>query len=120
MIFGIKKSKAEELGFVGKTIYTKDSMDAISSGKLKFTMANPTTTNSGASAYLGILYTLAGNPEVLTSEILEDANVRNDLTTYFTGLEISSGSEENRRESSSLLELEHSLPHSSAFLDPNC
>ena len=62
VIFGIKKSKAEELGFVGKTVYTKDIVEAISSGKLKFSMSNPTTTNSGASAYLGLLSTLAGNP----------------------------------------------------------
>ena len=94
VIFGIKKSKAEELGFVGKTIYTKDLVDAISSGKLKFTMANPTITNSGASAYLGLLYTLAGNPEVLTEEILDKEDVRQSLKTFFSGLERSSGSED--------------------------
>ena len=94
VIFGIKKSKAEELGFVNKTIYTKDLVDAISSGKLKFTMANPTITNSGASAYLGLLYTLAGNPEVLTEEILDQEDVRKSLKTFFSGLERSSGSED--------------------------
>lgn len=94
VIFGIKKSKAEELGFVGKTIYTQDIVDAISQGKLKFTMANPTTTNSGASAYLGMLYTLAGNPEVLTSDILNRQDVRENLKTFFYGLERSSGSED--------------------------
>lgn len=94
VIFGIKKSKAEELGFVNKTIYTKDLVDAISSGKLKFTMANPTITNSGASAYLGLLYTLAGNPEVLTEEILNKEDVRQSLKTFFSGLERSSGSED--------------------------
>ena len=30
VIFGITKSKAEELGFVGKTVYTQDIVDAIS------------------------------------------------------------------------------------------
>ena len=30
IIFGIKKSKAEELGFIGKTIYTQDIVNAIS------------------------------------------------------------------------------------------
>ena len=48
VIFGIKKSKAEELGFVKKEIYTKDILDAISNKKLKFSMSNTTTTNSGA------------------------------------------------------------------------
>lgn len=64
-----KKSKAKELGFTDKTIKTKDIVNAISSGKLKFSMSNPTSTNSGASAYLGFLYTLAGNPEVLKKKI---------------------------------------------------
>ena len=94
VIFGIKKSKAEELGFVGKEIYTKDILDAISNKKLKFSMSNPTTTNSGASAYLGLVSTLAGNPEVLTSENLNDDALREKIKTLFTGLERSSGSED--------------------------
>ena len=94
VIFGIKKSKAEELGFVGKEIYTKDILDAISNKKLKFSMSNPTTTNSGASAYLGLVSTLAGNPEVLTSEMLNEEKLRQEIKTLFTGLERSSGSED--------------------------
>lgn len=92
--FGITKSKAKELGFIGKTVYTKDIVKAISSGKLKFSMSNPTSTNSGASAYLGMLYTLAGNPEVLTKENLENKKVKESLKTLFSGMERSSGSEE--------------------------
>ena len=57
-------------------------------------MSNPTTTNSGASAYLGLLSTLAGNPEVLTNEILEDEALKSEVKTLFTGLERSSGSED--------------------------
>ena len=94
VVFAIKKSKAEELGFIGKEIYTKDIVNAISSGKLKFSMPNPTRTNSGASAYLGLLATLAGNPEVLTEERLYDATLKEQLKYLFTGLERSSGSED--------------------------
>lgn len=94
VIFGITKSKAEELGFVGKTVYTKDIVNAISSGKLKFSMANPTSTDSGASAYLGILSTLAGNPEVLKEEHLENKELKEQLKTLFSGVERTSGSEE--------------------------
>ena len=94
VIFGVTKSKAEELGFTNKTIYTKDIVKAISDGNLKFSMSNPTSTDSGASAYLGMLYTLAGNPEVLTKENLEDDKVRESLKTLFSGMERSSGSEE--------------------------
>ena len=94
VVFGIKKSKAKELGFVDKDIYTKDIVSAVQSGKLKFSMSNPVTTNSGASAYLGILTTLAGSPEVLTSEMLKNEELKEKLKTFFTGLERSSGDED--------------------------
>ena len=94
VIFGIKKSKAQELGLIDKTVYTQDIVDAISSGKLKFSMSNPTSTNSGASAYLGMLSTFAVNPEVLTKENLDNEEVRNKLKTFFTGQERTSGSED--------------------------
>ncbi len=94
VVFGITKQKAEELGFVNKDIYTKDIVDAIKNGKLKFSMSNPTQTNTGATAYLGLITTLAGNPEVLRENNLEDENLKNDLTSLFTGLERSSGSED--------------------------
>jgi len=94
VIFAITKSKAEELGFVGKTVYTQDIVNAISEGKLKFSMANPTSTNSGATAYLGLLSTLAGNPEVLKAENLADPELKGKLVTLFTGMERSSGSED--------------------------
>ena len=54
VIFGIKESKAKELGFVGKKVYTKDILNKIKSGELTFSMANPISTNSGASSYLKI------------------------------------------------------------------
>lgn len=94
VIFGITKKKAEELGFVGKKVYTKDIVTAIAEGNLKFSMSNPTKTNSGASAYLGLLSTLAGNPEVLTKENLENEELKENLVTLFSGLERSSGSED--------------------------
>lgn len=94
IIFAIKKSKAEQLGFINKQIYMKDILDAINNNNLKFNMSNPTKTNSGASAYLGVLSTLAGNPEVLTLNMLEDANLINKLTRFFKGQERVSGDED--------------------------
>lgn len=93
VVFAIKESKARELGFIGRDIYTKDIVEAIKSGNLKFSMSNPTQTNSGATAYLGLLSTLAGNPEVLNTTHLEDENVKQELVSLFNGMERSSGSE---------------------------
>ncbi len=94
VIFGIKKSKAQELGFVGRDIKTKDILDAIKAGKLKFSMSNPNSTNSGAVAYLGILSTLAGNPDVMTLDMLNKESLKNDMIAFFTGLERTSGDED--------------------------
>ncbi len=90
IVFGIRKSKAEELGFIDKEIYTNDIVQVVQDGKLKFSMPNPITTDSGASAYLGILASLAGNPEVLTEDVLQDENLKEKLKNFFSVLERSS------------------------------
>lgn len=94
VVFGIKKSKAQELGFIGKDVYTKDILNAIKQGNLKFSMSSPTQTNTGATAYLGFLSTLAGNPEVLTEENLKDETLKSQLTQLYAGVTRSSGSDE--------------------------
>ena len=94
VVFAVKKSKANELGFIGKDIYTEDIINSIESGRLKFSMANPTQTNSGATAYLGLLYSIAGSPEVLKEDNIHNEEVKQKLVNLFTGLERSSGSED--------------------------
>lgn len=94
VVFGITKSKAEELGLIGKDVYTSDILTLIKDKRLKFSMSNPTQTNAGATAYLGFLTTLAGNPEVLRDEYLKNDELKNELKTFFSGVERSSGSDE--------------------------
>ena len=94
VVFGIKKSKAQELGFIGKDIYTKDILSAIKSNKLKFSMSSATQTNTGATAYLGFVSTLAGNPEILKEEDLKSDKLKNNLKELFSGVTRSSGSDE--------------------------
>lgn len=91
---GIKKSKASELNLIDKQVKMKDILSLIKEGKLKFSMANPVTTNSGASSYLNILSTLAGSPDVLTSEHLKSQKLQEDLKAFFTGLVRTSGDED--------------------------
>ncbi len=93
VVFGVKDSKAEELGLKNKKVYTKDILSIIKSGKLKFSMANPLTTNSGISAYLEILSNLAGNPEVLTSKHLKNSKLKSELKEFFNGIMRTSGDE---------------------------
>ena len=99
IVFGIKKSKAEALGLINKDVTMNDLLKLIQNKELNFSMANPITTNSGASAYLNILSTLAGNPEVLTMDYLKDEKLKEKLVTFFTGLTRTSGDENFLEES---------------------
>lgn len=94
VVFGIKKSKAEELGFVGNEVKLEDILNAIKNGKLKFAMTSATQTNTGACAYLGFLSVLSDNPEILTEDYLNDENIKENLKTLFSGVNRTSGSEE--------------------------
>ena len=66
VVFGIRQSLAEELGFVGREVSVSDLLGAIRSGKLRFCMTSATQSNSGASAYIGFLYALLGGPDMIT------------------------------------------------------
>ena len=94
VVMGINKSKASELGFVDKDIYNKDILNAIKDGKLKYVMSSVTQTNTGATTYLNFLNSLAGNPEVLTLDMLKDETLIDDLKNFFKGVERVSGDED--------------------------
>ncbi len=94
VVMSIKKSKAESLGLIDKDIYNYEILDLIKNKELKYVMANVTKTNTGATAYLGFLNSLAGSPEVLSSEMISEANLIKDMKTLFTGVERVSGNED--------------------------
>ena len=94
VVMGIDKSKAEELGFVNKDIYNRDILNAIRDGKLKYVMASVTKTNTGATSYLSFLNSMAGSPEVLTEDMLDNTTLKKDLKDFFKGVERVSGDEE--------------------------
>ena len=94
VVMAVEKKKAQELGFVDKEIKNKDILNAIKEGKLKYVMSSVTQTNTGATAYLNFLNSLAGNPEVLTSDILKQEALQKDLKEFFKGVERVSGDED--------------------------
>ena len=69
-----------------------DLLEPIRGGKLRFCMTSATQSNSGASAYIGFLYALLGNPESLTSADLESERLRTQMTELLSGVDRSSGS----------------------------
>ena len=92
VVFAIKKSLAQSLGFVGKDVKTSEIIDAIRNKKLKFTMTSATQSNSGASAYLGFLNALSKYENGISSEDLENPKLKEDITALLGGVERSSGS----------------------------
>ena len=92
VIFGIRESVAEDLGFIGRDVYVRDILEAIQNDKLRFTMTSATQSNSGASAYIGFIYALLGSPSQLTKEKLADPDFQEDMRELLLGVERSSGS----------------------------
>jgi Ca-activated chloride channel family protein len=92
VILGVRKSKAEQLGWVGKPVYMKDILAAVNNGSLKFLMTSATQSNSGAAAYLAMLSSaLAGKPLIEPGD-LDKPDVRNTVKQLLAGVERSSGS----------------------------
>lgn len=92
VVFGIRQSLAKELDFVGKEVKVADILEAIRSGKLKFCMTSATQSNSGCSAYIGFLYALLGNPDMITSEDLQSEDLKEQMRDLLSGVDRSSGS----------------------------
>lgn len=90
--FGIRSRLARELGFTGRTVAMREILAAVKDGRLKFLMTSATQSNSGASAYLGFLYALSGNPDVLTLEHLRQESLRADIAALLSGVHRGSGS----------------------------
>ena len=94
VVMGIRKSKAEELGFIGKDVTNIEIVEKIRNKEIEYIMGTVTKTNDGASSYIGFLNALAGNPTVLTEEMLQDETLTKNLIDIFSGVKRSSGSDE--------------------------
>ena len=102
VIMGIKKSKAEELGFTSKDVYNKDILNAIKNNQLDYVMTSVTET-----------------PEVLTEEMLEDKTLQEDLKSFFKGVERVSGNEEYIKEMFLKGEYNAVITYESSLIDIN-
>ena len=93
VVFGIKKSLAEKLGFTGgHPVKVADILAAIRSKQLRFMMTSASQSNSGASAYFGFLYALLGNPEYITKDDLHKPELQKEIRELLSGINRSSGS----------------------------
>lgn len=92
IVFGIRKSLAEQLGFVGRDVSIRDILKAIEDKKLKFMMTSATQSNSGVSAYIGFIYALLNNPDTITEADLQNEQMKTELKSLLSGINRSSGS----------------------------
>lgn len=93
VVLAVTQDKAKSLNLIDKEITNKDILDAIRDKKLDYVMPSVTKTNTGATAYLGFLNSLAGSPEVLSLDMLKDKSLIAKMKTFFTGVERVSGDE---------------------------
>ena len=98
VVFGVKKSKAKELNLMNDDVSLNDILNLITQKKLKYVMSSVTKTNTGATAYLGFVNALAGNPEILSVKHLENEKLIKNLTNLFSGVERVSGDENYLKE----------------------
>lgn len=92
VILGVRKSKAEQLGWVGKPVTMKDILAQVNGNALKFLMTSATQSNSGASAYLAMLSSALADKQVIEPGDLDRTDVQQTVKELLAGVERSSGS----------------------------
>jgi Ca-activated chloride channel family protein len=93
VVLGLKKSIAEKLGWTNRQDITVQMIaEAATSKQFRLAMTSATQSNSGASAYFGFLYALAGSPDILTMDDLNDLAVQDAVRKLLAQVDRSSGS----------------------------
>lgn len=89
VVMGVKHSVAQRLGWAGRTDLTwKDIAAASKSGSLRFAMTDPSSSNSGFSALVGVAAAFAGSGAALDSGQIDSASLKD----FFTGQVLTAGS----------------------------
>src|SRR5271166_1283450 len=89
VIIAVKQSKAKELGWLDNPNVTwKDIADKAGAGQFRYAMTNPTSSNSGFSAVIGVASAIAGTSDALRVSDVDMAK----LNDFFRGQQLTSGS----------------------------
>ena len=92
VVLGVRKSKAEELGWTSRPVAMADVLSAVETRNFRFLMTSATQSNSGASAYLSMLAAALGKQGALQASDLDDTKTRAQVGALLAGVERSSGS----------------------------
>ena len=89
VVLGVKKSTAQKFGWEGNTTLTwKDIADKAAGGSFNFAMTDPSASNSGFSALVGVASAFAGTGNALTSQDIKTAPMKE----LFAGQKLTAGS----------------------------
>jgi Ca-activated chloride channel family protein len=89
VVIGVKTSLAQRFGWVNNPDVTwQDIAQRAASGELKYAMTNPSASNSGFSALVGVASAFAGTGNALTTQDIDVAG----LTEFFKGQALTAGS----------------------------
>ena len=92
VLLGVRRSKAEELGFIGRDVSSSDIVEAVRAKRLTFLASSATQSNSGAGAYIAMLSAALGHPDAITLKDLERPDVRDKVRTLLSGISRTAGS----------------------------
>ncbi len=87
VIVGVKQSSATRLGWTGQNVGWAQIATAAASGQFTYAMTNPTASNSGFSALVGVADALTGNQALSATNIDVPG-----LQGFFSGQSVSAGS----------------------------
>lgn len=89
VVFGVKESIAKRNGWDKPTavVTWKDLADQAAAGKLNYAMSNPSASNSGFSALIGVAAATAGDGNALAADKVDNAT----LKAFFKGQKLTAG-----------------------------
>jgi Ca-activated chloride channel family protein len=92
VILGVRRPLADNLGWVGAKVTSKDILAAVQSGKLRFLMTSATQSNSGAAAYLAMLAAAIGKSDLIEAGDLDKPEVLDKARALLKSVQRSAGS----------------------------
>jgi Ca-activated chloride channel family protein len=93
VVLALKKSIAKKLDWIGnKQVSIQDILTASQQGKFRLATTSATQSNSGASAYLSFLYAMAGYPDTLSLQHLNNPEIQAKVKQLLSSIHRSSGS----------------------------
>lgn len=92
VVLGVRQKVAQRLGWIGEPITVSDILTAAKAGELRFAMTSATQSNSGCSAYIGFLYAMAGRPDMLQIDHLNNPELQDKVRNLLSRVDRSSGS----------------------------